>query len=38
VEPSANKLRLSDSNGNLVAVADFDRDAGLVSPRIVLAG
>ena len=38
VEPAANKLRLRDSKGNLVAVADVDREAGLVSPRIVLAG
>jgi tRNA pseudouridine55 synthase len=38
VEPATNKLRLRDSKGNLVAVADVDREAGLVSPRIVLAG
>lgn len=38
VEPAAHKLRLSDSKGTLVAVGDFDREARLVSPRVVLAG
>jgi tRNA pseudouridine55 synthase len=37
VEPKAHKVRLSDSKGTLIAVADFDREAGLISPRIVLA-
>ncbi|MEK6324643.1 MAG: tRNA pseudouridine(55) synthase TruB [Acidobacteriota bacterium] len=38
VEPAVHKLRLSDSKGTLVAVGDFDREARLVSPRVVLAG
>jgi tRNA pseudouridine55 synthase len=37
VEPKAHKIRLSDRKGDLIAVADFDREARLVSPRIVLA-
>ncbi|PYT03198.1 MAG: tRNA pseudouridine(55) synthase TruB [Acidobacteria bacterium] len=38
IEPSAHKVRLSDSRGTLVAVGDFDREAGLINPRVVLAG
>jgi len=37
VEPGAHTVRLSDGKGTLVAVGDFDRDAGLISPRVVLA-
>lgn len=38
VETAGSKVRLSDSKGNLVAVADFDCAARLVSPGVVLAG
>ena len=38
VEPSAREVRLIDSRGTLVAVGDVDREAGLISPRVVLAG
>ena len=38
VEPAAQRLRLADSRGALIAVGDFDRETRLVSPRIVLAG
>lgn len=38
IEPSAHKVRLSDSKGALVAVGEIDREAGLISPHVVLAG
>jgi tRNA pseudouridine55 synthase len=36
VGPATRKLRLCDSKGSLIAVGDFDSEARLVSPRVVL--
>ena len=38
VEADAQTMRLGDSKGMLVAVGYFDRVAGLLNPRVVLAG
>jgi tRNA U55 pseudouridine synthase TruB len=38
VAPATSKLRLCDSKGSLIAVGDFDSEARLVSPRVVLQG